>query len=349
MRTFLTVLIVILVIALILAVAAFFLLQDHIYYTADGKAHVDLPFFQDQNVEPSAPPPVVSREVVVSTQPTQTPEPSQEPALTPVALPLSALTDGSAAERVEAAGGNAALFDMKGVDGMLGYVSQLPLAVDMGVSAAQSGLNEAIRTLNETEGLYTVARVSCFRDNRAPRHRNAMALRSATGNWMDGESRWLNVAVAETRTYVAQVCGELAALGFDEILLENAGYPVSGNVANIKVGETYDPEDLSGPVDAFYEEVARVLEEYPEVKLSIAARAEALAGEDALSGQTLEQLGKYAQRVYLPGPKDEAAAREYDRALGSVGLSGADVVYTTPGYEPQGDEAFPVGGKVLEE
>ena len=59
---------------------------------------------------------------------------------------------------------------------MLGYVSDLPQAISMGTSAADPELNGAIRTLNDS-GLYTIARISCFKDNRAPRMDNSLAIR----------------------------------------------------------------------------------------------------------------------------------------------------------------------------
>ena len=97
--------------------------------------------------------------VVTTPEPTPTPEPEED--FRGILLPNSALYDGTAAQRVEAAGATAALFDMKADDGSLGYISGLALAIQAEASAADPALNAAIQLLNGGE-VYTVARVSCF-------------------------------------------------------------------------------------------------------------------------------------------------------------------------------------------
>lgn len=347
-RTVLMALIVILLIVLILAVAAFFLLQDRVYYGDDGKAHIDLPsFLQRADAEPT-PAPIQSQDIVIVT-PEPSPEPTEQPLFYPVALPRSALTDGTAQAQMEAVGGNALLFDMKDDEGTLGYVSDLPQAISAGASAAAPGLNEAIRTLNGTEGLYTVARVACFRDNLAPKMNNTLALRSPIGNWRDREVvRWLSVEVAAARDYVSGVCRELAELGFDEILLDYAGFPTAldGDLDNLVVGERYDPTDRSSAVEAFYQQVRQALEDYPDVKVAVSVSAGLFAGEGDESGQSLELLGRYADRVYVPGPADAAAARAYETAQAELGEAFPLPVYTTSAYEqePPTVSFTPVGG-----
>lgn len=53
-----------------------------------------------------------------------------------------------------------------------------------GVSPADPAINGAIRGLNAGE-LYTVARVSCFRDNAIPRADMSLGIKSSAGNWRD--------------------------------------------------------------------------------------------------------------------------------------------------------------------
>ncbi len=348
LRTFLVVLIIVLTLALILAVAAFFLLQDHVYYSDDGTAHVSLPFLARESEAPSDPPePTAAQPVVVVTQ-SPTPEPTAEPVLTPVALPASALTDGTAADRVKAAGGSAALFDMKPDNGALAYVSDLPQAISLGTSAAAPGLNDAIRALNDTQGLYTVARVSCFRDDLAPKMNNTLAIRTSIGNWRDSSRvRWLSPAVEASADYVAGICGELAELGFDEIWLDNAAYPLSGDLGFITRNERYDPAAFTSSLDAFYRKVETALAG-TGVKLSLSADPEALTGGDSPSGQDPDLLGRYAYRLYLPGPEDETASRRYDAALEDLGLSPARLVCTTQPYTPETSSSYvPAGGRLL--
>lgn len=316
-RRVLTALIVLLCLVLAAAIAGFFLLQGHIYYGEDGRAHVDLPGW-GQSAQPTPTP--ADPVILVSPGPDETarptPTPVQQQGALTLSAPLSGVWDSLEGEAVLALCDGCALFDMKGTDGMLGYVSDLPLAIAMGTSDATPGRNEALKSLNETQGLYTVARVSCFRDNRAPRWRNDMALRSYAGNWLDaGRVRWLNVAVPDTRDYLVGVCTELAALGFDEIWLDCAGYPTSGELENIKAGESYDPENLAAPVEAFYAAVSQALADYPEVKVGITASPAVLAGQADGSGQSLTALKTYADRLYVPLPQSEEEATACARAV----------------------------------
>ncbi len=345
-RSILMALIVILLIVLILAVAAFFLLQDHIYYGDDGKAHIDLPSFLQREESEPTPSPVQTQNIIIVT-PEPTPEPTQEPLFCPVALPRSALTDGTAAGLVKQAEGTAALFDMKDDEGTLGYISALPQAISAGASAAAPGLNEAIGALNSTEGLYTVARVACFRDNLVPKMNNTLALRSPIGNWRDREViRWLSAEVDEAGDYLAGICQELAALGFDEILLDYAGFPTAldGDLANLVVGDRYEPTELTAAVEGFYNKMEKALKDHPDVKLSITTSAAVFTEGEDESGQTLELLGRYAGRIYVPAPEDAAQAQSYAQAQEKLGAEMPLPVFTTEGYDPS---AGSMGGQLL--
>ena len=174
-RTFLKVLIVLLLVVLAVAVGALLWLEPYIDYSANG-IKINLPFFQQKEPAPATGAPVV----VTTPEPTPTPEPEED--FRGILLPNSALYDGTAAQRVEAAGATAALFDMKADDGSLGYISGLALAIQAEASAADPALNAAIQLLNGGE-VYTVARVSCFRDNLVPRSDMSLAIHTNAGNW----------------------------------------------------------------------------------------------------------------------------------------------------------------------
>lgn len=332
LQTALTVLIVILLVVLLLAVAAFFFLQRYMVYTDDGQAHLELPFLQQESAEP--PPPTQNQPLVIVTpEPAATPTPEPTPALgevpavAPVSLFRAAVTEGSAQRLVAAAGGNAALLNMKANDGSLGYVSALPRAISAGTSAAEPALNGQILAITGSE-LYTIARVSCFKDNLTPKMDNSLAVKTNSGyNWRDGDdTRWMNPTVQEARQYVTGVCVELADMGFDEILLDNSGWPTTGHLEYIKVGEAYDPANLTAAIDLFYREIQEALKE-KNVLLSVAVAASELDGTSALSGQTAALLGQYADRVYVLGAETPGVC---DEALAAVGLTENAVIYVEP-------------------
>ena len=298
-RTFLKVLIVLLLVVLAVAVGALLWLEPYIDYSANG-IKINLPFFQQKEPAPATGAPVV----VTTPEPTPTPEPEED--FRGILLPNSALYDGTAAQQVEAAGATAALFDMKADDGSLGYISGLALAIQAEASAADPALNAAIQLLNGGE-VYTVARVSCFRDNLVPRSDMSLAIHTNAGNWRDsGDTRWLSPANESARQYVVGVCRGLAALGFDEILLDNWGYPAEGNLGYIKQGDAYDLEHLSQPVEEFLARAEAALEPYG-TRLALRSTWAVLEGDESPGGQTAQLLERYAQRVWLEAPEDGMA------------------------------------------
>lgn len=332
LQTVLTVLIVILVIVLLLSVAAFFFLQKYMVYTDDGQARLELPFLQQESPPPSAP--VQSAPLVIVTAepaPTPTPQPTpataQVPEVFPVSLFRAAVTEGNAQQLTAAQGGNAALLNLKANDGSLGYVSALPQALSFKSSESDPDLNQKLQALTASE-LYTIARISCFKDNLAPKTDASLAIKTNSGyNWRDGEDvRWMNPSVEAARSYIVQICGELASMGFDELLLDNACWPVTGHLNYIKVGPDYDPAHLTESLESFYREVQAALEGQ-DILLSMTVSADALTGANALSGQSAALLGEYADRVYVLGAENRGSC---DDVLADAGLSGNAVVYVDP-------------------
>ena len=325
--TVVKVLIVVLVLALLAALAALFFLERYIVYSSDG-VRLELPFFQKEE-----PPEEPSRVVVETAPPTASPTPEvEEERFRAVLLDRSALTDGTAAEQTAAAGANAAIFDMKADDGALAYASQLPLALEMGVSDGAAD-SDAISALNDGE-LYTVARVACFRDNTAPRWRNSMALRTAQGNWRDAtDTRWLSIQSPAAREYVIGVCRELAELGFDELLLDCCGFPTRGDMDRLQPGENYNPDDLTGPVEDFFAELEAALAGFPDLRISVVTNSNVLSGQADGTGQTLELLEEYDVRLLAPGEEGPLPLDTAVPILDRPGTADASWAVLTPWQE----------------
>lgn len=316
-RTALKIIIGILLVLLVLSLAALFFLEPYIHYSSDG-VRLELPFFQGKD-EPDTP--VNSAPLQISTPeptPTATPEPEQD--FRGVLLPAAALTDGTAQTQLESSGGTAAIFAMKDPDGTLGYQSQTTL----GTSSDQEGINQAIQTLNGGD-LYTVAWISCFRDNALPWNDRTLGIHSNSGNWRDDESiRWSSPAVESVRSYVSQVCGELAGLGFDEILLDNCGFPTRGTTSYIKSDSNYDPDTLTQTMTAFFQTLDQTMEQYPEVKVSVVTSLSVLNGGSDGSGLTLDLLKQYADKVYVQVGEGETVPAIEGLEIVPIVTQGAD-------------------------
>ncbi len=310
-------LIVVLAVILGLCIAGYIVMQNYMVYTEDG-GHIKLPFFQQQEVENTDDP--ASENIVIETQPVETEPVETQPVgeetiteLRAVLLPATAITDGSVQTRLAAAGADAAVFDMKADDGSLGYVS----TVADKASAQDETLNAAIRALNES-GVYTVARVSCFKDNLMAEDTKYAILTNSGYRWRDeNEIRWISPTNEAVQNYLVGIVTELAALGFDEILLDHAGYPTTGHLGYIKVGAAYDAAAFESVIAAFYGKVSAALEE-SGVKLSIVATQEAILGTDVKSGQTASDLAQWADRVWMPSPTD--GSNDYEALLTAAGM-----------------------------
>lgn len=319
-KSFLKILAVIVVLLIALGVALIVYLQQFLVFSEDG-VHLDLPpFFRQEETEPPQPDvPEPSPFLDVPPVEVVTPPPPPEPeGLQPVLLPQEALYDGTAVSQIEAAGGDGALFDMKADSGQLGYVSALELA--SGVSSADHSINVAIKALNQTERLYTIARVSCFKDHAGGNNRNLAITTNSGYLWTGADgTRWISPTSPEVQEYLTGICVELAQLGFDEILLDNAGYPNQGNLNWIKKGAAYDETQFAAVVGGFYSQLADALEEYG-VKLSVVTTPEAMAGLDALTGQTPENLA-YVSHLWVRDESGVLVRAEPSLGSGAAGVT----------------------------
>ena len=181
----------ILAVLVVLAVAGVWMAQKYIVYD-DGGYHLELPFFQKKGPAQEPEDLRVAVEPAAS-QPEETPE-EGEPLLAAVTVPLSAVEDGSAEALAAQAGANSVLLDMKTDRGQLGFISQLAMAASAGVNAGQADINRQLQALNSGE-LYTVARLSCFRDHALAKD-ETYAIRTNSGyRWTDPEElRWSSPA-----------------------------------------------------------------------------------------------------------------------------------------------------------
>lgn len=315
----LKVLVILLAVLLLVLAIAFFWLQDYMVFTADG-VHLELPFSHSETTptpEATPTPPVV--DPVVETTPPQEETP-EDSVLHVVEVSLDSLLAGTAQAQMEAAGGNAVLLNMKNEQGQLAYVSDIPLAKEAGLSGSDRRVNDAIAAL-KAEGVYLVARMDCFRDNLLPYYQHDLAILTNSGyRWIDPDSiRWVSPTNAQVRDYLAAVAGELARLGFAEILLDSPGYPTQGNLGYIKKGDAYDAAAFPTVISGFYQQMAAAVEEY-EGRLAIMTTPDVLTtGQSATSGQTLTALGEIPWRIWLD--PEQASPDALTQALGAFGVT----------------------------
>lgn len=261
-------------------------------------------------------------------QPSAVPgEPGEEDYI--LELPVSDVIGGTAAGKLEEVKAEALVLQMKAPSGQLAWRSGLFAADWSGVNAPQSN-NDALKQWNEGEW-YTVARVCCFRDDSVPYSMNNLALRRGEFNWRDELGlRWISPAKEEAQAYIAGLCGELAVLGFDEILLEQFHFPTQGNLGDIKQGDRYNPARFTGDLEDFLSQVQQAVSPYG-TKVSLRVDRDTLTGEENVSGVTATLLERYAYRIWVEEDEYLSAPLELLRRVGITG--GAErLVFITAGH-----------------
>ncbi len=167
-----------------------------------------------------------------------------------VRLPLDALDGAADAVR----GHDAVVVPMKGPDGTLGWMSEEPRSLALGLSSGTPGRDDALRALTATPGLYAVAELSCLRDDTLARAAPELALLRENGApWRDAAGLcWLDPEQAAVRDRLVTQCQELADLGFDEILLTDLSLPTEGAVERLRpsAGRAQALEELARAIGA---------------------------------------------------------------------------------------------------
>ncbi|MBP1737150.1 MAG: hypothetical protein H6Q60_1031 [Oscillospiraceae bacterium] len=334
--------IVILTVVLVLTMAAYFLLKPYMEYTEDGIS-IHLPLSgsggtaaqtasetgadsgaseADSGVSQAEDPQENGETDDVTTVVSEA-SPAEGGALHGITLSLDSITDGSADQQLESAGANAVIFDMKADSGALGFSYTSSLASTADVSSSVTDINAAITQFNQ-EDYYTIARVSCFRDDAVASANSKLAITTTSGSrWTDaGGLRWLSPYYEQTQTYLVNLCVELADMGFDEILLDHCAYPTDGSLSKIKTGKTYQSSTFGILLDTFYSQVKSAVAD-TQVKVSLVTDVQTLtSGENSDSGQTAALLAAYADRIYVEGDTDSLST--YADTLASAGMSDGD-------------------------
>jgi len=116
----------------------------------------------------------------------------------------------------------------------------------------------------KSRGIYTIARVVCFKDPRWAARNPHLALRDAAGNqWTDrGGVGWLNPYERDNWYYIAELCIEAAKLGFEEIQLDYVRFPADGNLSAIHYGEAGELQTRAEVIAEFMEFIRDTMLDY---------------------------------------------------------------------------------------
>ena len=300
--------IVLALVLILLAAAAFLAAQRYMVYDMDGSYHFELPWFRrDGAVQQTARRGRRQELEIVIEQP-------PAPAAVPVrAQELdTAVLQGGVARALAALPENinAVAIRVKNTEGDLLYPSALPAAIEANAVAGSSIARDSLRELTDS-GYYTIARLSALHDSRFSfaHMTDAAVLQKAYKNyiWYAPDSSFYLAPEKElTRQYLANIAAEVAALGFDELLFDEFGYPAAGRLNNIKTADR----------DMTMEEALMLLADNLRETLSdsgaklslVLDEKTVLDGANAKSGQDLAVLAPRFDRIYVPTTEENLPA-----------------------------------------
>lgn len=123
---------------------------------------------------------------------------------------------------------NALVIDVKGDRGYVAFRSAVPLARVAGAQKIITikDLPAMVRALH-AKGIYLIARIVVFKDDRLGRARPDMAVKTAQGRvWVDREGlAWTNPFDKDVWNYNIDIAEEAARAGFDEIQFDYVRFP----------------------------------------------------------------------------------------------------------------------------
>ncbi|MCI8810182.1 MAG: hypothetical protein HFF84_08660 [Oscillibacter sp.] len=315
---------VLLVLVIFAAGAVIYLQRYCIVYDEEGRPVMKLPWLEENEPPPSNIHATTEPEdpVVVIADPVEPPPEEVETILplTIFSLPSEALTAAKweAAFAAKPENGNAVVLTMKDSAGVIYYDAAGAVS---GAVKTQADTAAALAAVTGQEDLYTIARLGCLHDSRAAKADvNGRGLKN-TGGYIfydQKNTQWLDPSKQGTRDYLAGMAQELAAMGFDEILLTDVSYPTAGKLTKIAYGDIPKEENLAGLVEALH----TALEPY-DVALSIEVSGSTVStGKDEVAGINLAKILPWVDRVYA-----ESAAENVETYQTVLSLMAEDVVF----------------------
>ncbi len=336
-------------------VGAFYFLQQYIVYDATG-VHLEFSGGKDEPVpEESAPTPEPTFEPVTVEVIWEDPDFSEIDLggweeLEPVHDRFIAFQDVVDPDQLTAAVASVtegdfytgAVLEMKGPAGQLAWPSASNTAVAFGTGGGTdvSGVIAALHGAGKTVS----AQISCFADSLLTARNWTVALQSGGAPYVDGDGKaWVDPYNRTERTYLTELAAELAAMGFDEIILADLYHPIS------EAGFTYSvtlrtPPD---PVVAVCQEGKRIVEALDGTGTAVSVRLDGSSlrnGLGAQTGQDIDIFWRLFARLYCPTWPDQLAA---DMELATESMSGgeADTRFVAiMGQIPEGCESYVIAG-----
>lgn len=349
----------ILLLLLVLAALAYFILPEYIVFSAEGFRFT---FQQEEDEQPAADGDEIPEDedlpIVIDGSPaTTTPEadpdaPVQEeetskapafPALLGVHDQISnLLRDGYAnglAQAAQERGCSTLVFTVKDASGVVRIPFLSAYATEAAESDDAAAIKEALAPLADDE-IYLAARISAFCDNIAPRAFTDNAIRAGSSTWLDqNNQRWLDPRTEMAAEYLCDLIRACKLAGFDAVILDDLCFPYKGRTELISYGEEDTPDARRTALEVLYQSLRRTAD---SEGISLSVILEDSTADNEENGQYAADLAKYFHTIFVEGDLSaelesalEAAVKDTDCRIGTIHKGGFSA--------PEGDRSVIAG------
>ena len=224
-------------------------------------------------------------------------------------VPAAKVTPEGVAEYVERlSAGNALTLEVKPSSGQLVWASNSDIALGYGTGGTTDLASIVSSIKGGEKSVWLVASVSCCIDDLLASRYSQLTLKSTDGKSYVGDSgAWLDPFAAPLGRYLCQLCAELSAMGFDEIVLTDLRQPDVQDVQFAYESGNSSPNALSAVSGLALDIVRYMRSDDIRVSVELNSSSALSSGKDSLSGQDAELFFKIFDRVYYPCSASDAA------------------------------------------
>ena len=230
---------------------------------------------------------------------------------------------------------NAFVIDIKDVQGYLTYHSSIPEVLATGACRRSTIKNlKSYLSYLKRQGIYTIARIAVFKDNRQALRYPSRAIKTRSGRvWRERDGgRWIDPESQAGKRYTLKIAQEVARYGFDEINFDYIRFPARKGLGS----ESSNSQSRRvKAIESFLSEADSSLRAYG-VKISVDIFGYVLWNRNDLHiGQVLENIAPYVDYIcpmlypsgYYRGTMGlkNPAANPYRIVKGSLDIAGRRV------------------------
>lgn len=190
---------------------------------------------------------------------------------------------------------NAMVIDVKNDEGKISWKMDLESAQALGACTPYIGDMEGFMKNLKERGIYTIARIACFKDPCLAKGRPELALTKADGRAVTDANgmAWVNPYREEVWEYLTEIAEAAAEAGFDEIQFDYVRFPIGSDAEEADYGVDVQVYTKQQAIGGFLEYAVERLHE-KEIVVTADVFGTIIGSETDVErvGQDYEELGE---------------------------------------------------------